>query len=294
MRFSAASAALAGAISLMTDPAAAHAQSSTAADPVKGCAVRLVAYGAQPSSPEWSADLAAPGGGRLVYFGAEHSSDPAHPQFAAIEAAWREARPTVAFYEGPNRPVPESAEEVIRQTGESGYVRFLAGQGGVRLARLEPSPQAEVAALLERFTPEQVKLFFILRETARLRERRGMPEAELKTTVARMLEQTARMFPGAFDGTFADLDGLQAAYRRHWSEPAEWWMAPSRWFDPGKTSAETGGVFTNDVNRASSEFRDRHMYAELAQAARAGERVFAVVGRNHVAAQADALRCALR
>ena len=47
------------------------------------------------------------------------------------------------------------------------------------------------------------------------------------------------------------------------------------------------------INRASSEFRNRHMYAVLAGAARSGERVFAVVGRNHVPMQAPALACAL-
>jgi hypothetical protein len=35
------------------------------------------------------------------------------------------------------------------------------------------------------------------------------------------------------------------------------------------------------------------MYAVLSEAAQQGERVFAVVGRNHVPMQAEALKCAL-
>lgn len=47
------------------------------------------------------------------------------------------------------------------------------------------------------------------------------------------------------------------------------------------------------INAASSEARDVHMYRALARAALSGEKVFAVVGRNHVPMQAEALRCAI-
>ena len=69
--------------------------------------------------------------------------------------------------------------------------------------------------------------------------------------------------------------------------------APSAWFDPAADDAVTGGRFMAAINAASSEVRDVHMYRVLARAARSGERVFAVVGRNHVPMQAEALRCAL-
>ncbi len=61
-----------------------------------------------------------------------------------------------------------------------------------------------------------------------------------------------------------------------------------------RSSAETGGVFINEINRLSSEFRDRYMVEVIAREARCGERVFAVVGRDYVPAQASALRCVLR
>lgn len=271
-------------------PAALPAQAPAPPD----CAARIVPFADRGAvaSPEYALDLSPAGGARLLYFGAEHASDPTHPQFAGIESAWAEVRPTVVFYEGPVRAEGASAEETIRQFGESGFVRFLAKRDGARIERLEPDPRAEAAFVLERFTPEQVKLFYVLREVARLRERRGLSEPQLRAAVEQMLVQIGAMFP-ELAGVAGTVDALEAAYRRHWSEPAEWWRAPSAWFDPARASAETGGVFTNEVNRASSEFRDRHMFEALAREVRAGERVFAVVGRDHVAAQAPALRCAL-
>jgi hypothetical protein len=69
---------------------------------------------------------------------------------------------------------------------------------------------------------------------------------------------------------------------------------PDRWLDPERTSAERGSLFFNDVNRASSMFRDEFMYDQLAAALQvSGARVFAEVARDHIPAQAAALRCVL-
>lgn len=270
-----------------TDPTAAGERRAQ-------CASLILPYEEWEASEDtkWSLEVARPEGGALFYFGAVHSSDPSHPQFAEIETAFRHFRPTLVFYEGPLRPQAATAEQTITEYGESGFVRFLAAQDSVALARLEPDPRNETAYVLQRFTPEQTKLFFVLRETARLRERRGLGEAELAGAIAKLLERTAGL-PG-FEGVFTTVEELAATYNRHWQTPPAWWQAPENWFDPLLASEETGGLFTNDVNRASSHFRNLNMYRVLSEAVEAGHRVFAVVGRNHVPLQADALACALK
>lgn len=262
--------------------------------PLATCAEKIVPYADWPKvkEPVFSLDVSGKTGGRLSYFGAEHATDPALAQFAEIERAWNALKPTVAYYEGPNRPLAETKDETIRQTGESGFVRFLAKRDGVPVVSLEPSPADEAAHVMRKFSPEQVFLFYVLRETARLRERRKLPEAELKAAVAQLLERAAQM--KGFEGAFTNVAGLETAYRKYWTSPANWWEAPQAWFDPGKSSKETGGIFTNDINTMSSEYRDLHMYRSLAGATLEGKRVFAVVGRNHVPMQAPALRCAIK
>lgn len=281
------------ALTALAPLAAAARQKGAEVNAVERCAEGLVRYADWPAlkDPAFSLELAAASGGRLRYFGAAHSADPADAQFAEIEKAWDALKPTVAFYEGPNRPVAPTPEETIRQAGESGFVRFLAKRDGVAFLTLEPSPQEEAAFVSKKYPAEQVMLFYVLRETARLRERRKLPEAELKAAVASLLEKASKMTGLA---AFTTLEGLEAAYRRHWTTPANWWEAPQQWFDPLESSQETGGLFTNDINRLSSEYRNLHMYTALASAALEGKRVFAVVGRNHVPMQAPALRCAVK
>lgn len=62
------------------------------------CAEKLVSYVDWPKvkNPNFLLDLNA-AHGRLYYFGAEHSADPAHAQFAEIEKAWSLVKPTISF-----------------------------------------------------------------------------------------------------------------------------------------------------------------------------------------------------
>lgn len=260
------------------------------------CKSLVVTYRDWPTvaatDPPWHLEVeAAQGGGALRYFGAVHSRDPTHEQFDSIRHAWRQFDPTIAFYEGPDRGVSTAESATIAAFGESGFIRFLAARDSVQTAGLEPNPAEEVRYLLERFSPEQVKLFYVLREAQRLRENEGLSPEAIGTRVAGLLDRAGGL-PG-IGSVITTVAELRRAYRSHWSTPGHWWQAPTEWFDPLLDSHQTGGIFTNDVNRASSHFRDLNMFRVLASAVLQGERVFAVVGRNHVPMQARALRCAL-
>lgn len=243
---------------------------------------------AEPDST-WSFSIDPAAGGSLRYLGARHADDPGDPQFTWIEATWRAERPTRAFFEGPDRGVAATAEESMERFGESGYVRFLAVRDTVPVSTLEPSPLDEAAYLRERFPDDQVALFYLLREASRLRERKGMEGPAIEAAIVDLLARAREM--GLLHGEVTNVQALDRAYRRYWKEPAEWWRAPAAWFDPMKSSSETGGIFTNDVNRASSAYRDLHMARLLVEAVASGERVVAVVGRNHVPLQAPAIAC---
>lgn len=263
--------------------------------PAKPCAERLVSYREWPrleaaGEIAWSLDVAATSGARLVYLGAEHASDPAHPQFAEIDRQWAALRPTVAFYEGPDRPIAATRDETIRATGESGYVRFLARRDGIPALRLDPDAADELAFVRARHPGEQVALFYVLREVVRLRDRKGVSAEALPGAVGAMLARAAELgLPGAFDSVGA----FEAAYRAQLGEPAAWTDAPAAWFSP-LPPRDQPERFTHRINRDSSELRNRHMFEQLTARVRAGDRVLAVVGRNHVPMQAPALRCAIQ
>ncbi|MBX0334501.1 hypothetical protein K3G39_14760 [Pontibacter sp. HSC-14F20] len=261
------------------------------------CDKKVISYLGWKETPatQWSLQLTAKSGGSLQYIGVSHTDHIADPQFLEMRQIWALQKPTLAFFEGPDRGIADSELETIQKFGEPGFVRFMAKAAGIKTLSLEPSPQEEVNYLIARndFTPEQIKLFYILREASRLREHKGMDESQIKAAITQLLQKANTLIP-AFAKVLPDIESLQPAYEKYWSAPANWWEAPSAWFTPREDGDKTGGKFTNTINRHSSEYRNLHMYRLLTDAVQRGERVFAVVGRNHVPMQAPAIRCALQ
>src|SRR5688572_21460640 len=209
---------------------------------LESCESKLLSYSGWKESPKtkWSLDLKTRNGGKLTYFGAVHSDKPENAQFKKIKEAWQKTKPTIIFFEGPNRGIATTETETIKQFGESGYVRFLANTANVKTQSLEPSPQDEVRYLIEskKFTPEQIKLFFVLRETARLRDRKNLTGNALKTNISQLLQKANAMFP-EFKSVITDTTQLQTAYARYWNSPQSWTQAPAAWFDPKGNSEQT-------------------------------------------------------
>ena len=257
------------------------------------CADRLVSYSdwSEAEGQAWHLDIHVSNGGRLHYFGAVHSSDPKHPQMAEIEERWNQVEPTLAFYEGPNRGIGADAFETISKYGESGYTRYLADQAGIPSRRLNPPPADYLRHLLDRFPSEQVSLFLFLGEASRLR-RKGATRLEAEFGVLELMKR-ASAIPHS-EHLLKELASLEEAYQRYWTEPEDWRDVPKVWFNPGDDPKVTGGIFTNTINRVSSEYRNRFMFEQLSNAALEGERIFAVVGRNHIPMQAPALKCMLQ
>jgi hypothetical protein len=236
-------------------------------------------------------DLQDAEGARLVYIGVRHTFDSADPQWAGMKSAWDHLQPTVAFYEGTGTFVGDSAVAAIRRSGEPGLLRFLATKSGVAARSLEPPREAEVDRLIGQFSPEQLVMFYSLRIVNELRTRRNLSGSAVDTAFAYALAETHRTPKLA--AILPDTNALRATFATLF--PAIDPLAlPERWIDPMHTSAETGSLFFNDVNRASSMFRDEYMYDQLAAALQVpGAKVFAEVGRDHIPAQAAALRCVL-
>ncbi len=276
-------------IALLLAPVAA------AASPIGPCEAQMLDYSNWTESPveQWDFRWPELGPPRLTMIGSEHFRTPEHPQFTRIRRAFAAAEPSIAFFEGPDRGTAASGEDAIREMGESGYLRFLAKAAGIPVRSLEPSPVQQIAALLAGHPADQVYLFFVLREAARLRDREAKAGQELDESVATLLQSVQPLAAKAGRPLpFAGLTGLQAATRRYWPG-RDWRTLPADWFSPLAQDDQTGGRFLAAVNRSDSRNRDAHMVEMIAKSVLDGQRPFVVVGRNHVPMQAPALSCAL-
>lgn len=118
------------------------------------------------------------GRGTLLYYGSRHIFDPKHEQVAHIERLWKDFRPTVAYHESTGTSMDATAEAAVRTSGEPGLLRYLANRDKIPFFSLEPSRKDEIAKMLEVFTPEQIKVFFVLRQVPQFHDRHPRDKIE--------------------------------------------------------------------------------------------------------------------
>lgn len=243
----------------------------------------------ESDSTKWSLTLIKDETIVLLYYGAAHSKDPSHIQFSEIENAWRKSKFDIALFEGPNRGFLTTKNETIEKLGESGFLRFLASQDSVETQSLEPNPVHEAQYLSQYFSIEKIKLFYLIREANRVRESFLWDEVQIKSHIENVLLKANAL--DIINDTILTIRDIEDSFKKYWGHELKWWQAPSNWFDPLQESENTGGIFTNDVNRYSSNYRNFHMYELITGLLRNNKRVFAVVGRNHIPMQSKALQC---
>ena len=215
--------------------------------------------------------------GVLMYFGAEHTSDPNDLQVVQLEKLWDDFRPARAFNEGGDPPVAPSRDDAVRQYGEAGFVRWLAARDGVPVASMDLPRDAQAKALREKWPSETVKMFLVARALLPCENRADCdPVAE----IARILPiiDAATGFRSSPNDWFQFQRGLANLSPRTSQRHADW-------FDP----TQSGHVF-NEMARRVEDARDRDMIDVLVRAIRAGQRVFAVAGGSHVVRQERPLR----
>lgn len=212
------------------------------------------------------------GPGALLYYGASHTRDPDHPQLEDITSRWKAFAPTVALYEGRSRGFFYGALiEPFAGLPEPALVHKLARRDGVVIYTLEPTYSEEVAQLLDRFTPEQVALYFFLRVYSS--EAGGVAnEALARDLLAK------RTDVDGLRGSLTTLADVDRVWQRDFPVQADWSVVQG---EPG---------YLANISDQSREIRGRHMARVLIDLVERGERVFAVVGSGHVIRQEWNLR----
>ncbi len=211
--------------------------------------------------------------GMLLLYGAEHTVDPKNPQVADIENRWAAFQPTVAYNEGGNPPTFEDFREAVQTFGEAGLVRSLAGRDQVPVATFEPPFDEEVAYLVKTYTPQQLKVFYALRQVTEERSRKATSSLE-----DRISSWLSRYLPAhGLNNSPNTLEELGAACKKLFPELTDWHEVPEEWFGPRKS-----GHYTNELASDSGNFRNRYIFRLLVDRMRRGDRVFAVIGSSHV------------
>jgi hypothetical protein len=222
------------------------------------------------------------GRSRLLLFGTQHSSDPQHPMFAQIEAAFADLAPAFALHEGTPPAIERAREIAIRRHGEAGLVRHLAARAGIATASMD-IPLAEEARLLRRERTEaEALVFLVVRQLASFNRKTARMDfdayfAEFFDLIAPALELAA------IDWRLIEAQHLQVLGR----------PLAVREVTAMETDPTRDDLPTQRIARWSNRRRDEYMLERLLAALAAHERVFATVGVSHAVMLEPALRAAV-
>jgi hypothetical protein len=214
--------------------------------------------------------------GELLFFGALHTKDPAHPELAELRRVWKEFRPTVALVEGRMSFFVGTPTQGIRVFGEGAAVYSMAERDGIPLYTLEPPLEVEIAALEECGDRAQVAMFRFL--SGYISARRGGAVSDFK--VSRLLRKRARPLTDAFP----DAAAFDAYYASQFPEAPNWRDIPEEAMWPGQSDTLLHRMATR-----SNRTRDAHFNRVMIDLVNRGERVLAIAGRSHTIIQEPVL-----
>lgn len=232
---------------------------------------------------------AARGTGALLYFGSRHSTDPTDAQMDQLEQSFSTYQPDLILTEGGDLEVHGlTRAEAIGRFGEFGLARWFAREHAIASENLDPVRETEIAHLRNDlgFTVPQLKIFYTLRQVSQSHRREA--QIDLRQAVPEYLQHLST--ERGLQGPPETLGEFEAEVRRLLPEVDDWTAISARYFYPGP---QTPHYFTNDIQTASNDFRDRHHVRRILELVQSGRRVFAIVGSTHVVMQEPALRKAL-
>jgi len=224
-------------------------------------------------------------GASLHYYGSIHTANLSDPQFVDIEKRWEEFQPTVAYSESCIWPLEKSRERAITRYGEQGFLRFLASRDKVTIKSIDPTRAQEAVYLKKYFDAEQIKIYYVLRQTV---VNRNLGRDSSYVGYANRILRNLAKIDYYFIGNPRFLEEFEGRVHQLFPNLQDWQSVPHSYFR--STNPEN---FLSKIHRKLNEFRDQHMLKRLMRELKKGSRVFAVVGRCHVVMQEPVLRAAV-
>lgn len=247
---------------LLAIPQPYHTASPTAVYPLLSWEeYRTAAHGAEPPViREAEGEV-----GALLFFGAEHSNDPGHPQVARLEAAFSRFGPSVVLVEGRPGPIFRPFMDPVSSYGESGALLDLAHNAGVRAFIWELPREDEPRLLLQRFTQEQVAIYLLMRPFPG-----GANTGEAEAALAAIIEDRGDR-PG-IENVIGSVDQFDAVWRRNFPSGEDWRDLNGIHGAPG---------FLGEMFEYGNDIRVQHLLNIVGELMADGERVMVTMGWSH-------------
>lgn len=224
----------------------------------------------------------------LFYFGANHSRNPADPQYPALRKYWNEFleatrdRDRIVLVEGRLRPLmKEDEEKAITNGAEGSLITLFAHKTNISVACPDLNDD-ELIKRLPNLNKDEVLLYWFLSWLNNF-QKHVDPKPNFEKSAKIWCEnQKARKI---WEGTEISLPKLKELYKKIIGKDFNEKENLNDLVNPNKTKTPI-----NRIARVQSDLRDANIAAEIVRHWNEGRSIFVVFGCGHLIIQEPALR----
>lgn len=243
-------------------------------------------YGRGPTTFEITNDKQV-----LFYFGANHSRNPADPQYTALKKYWNrfleaaKGKDKIVLVEGRLRLLIEDEEKAIANGSEGSFITLLAHRVGIPIV----CPDISDDELMKHFpdsNKDEILLYRFLSWLDNFQKYAdSKPDFEESAQVWCKNQKSRKVWKD----TEISLPRLKELYKKILGKDFDEKENLNDLVNPNKT-----GTPVNQVACAQSDLRDANIAAEIVQHWNEGKNIFVVFGHGHLIIQEPALKKLLR
>lgn len=222
----------------------------------------------------------------LYYFGSNHSQDPTRPQYPILRQYWDDfqkentGNKRIVLVEGTLRNVAPNSERAIHDSGEGGFITFLAHEADVEVACPDISDR-EMIKLLPEISIEEFQLYDFL-VWMNHRQSSNSPTADFLEEAKRWcIDQNENPL---YEGNSLDWHILMRIFTEATGADLDSNTIANNLINPN-----ISGTRVNEIARITSDRRDERILSVIRRYWEEGYSMFTVFDKGHLIIQEPAL-----
>jgi hypothetical protein len=224
----------------------------------------------------------------LFWFSGIHSNDPKHRMFKDLKNEFSSYKPDLVLVEGNTTHKNEYKDEIdaILNGGEPGYVAYLAKKNKIEVQTIEPSWSQQFECLLKKYSENDVLAMYVLRQVFQYqREIENRQVDFFNEMEGFIISLGSSGFPIEKDKVTHDyIINIIKPYTGYCIDDITWKEVNSY------ELVYSEGTIVHDIWQETINFRDQHAIDLIREMKDNYNRIFIMMGADHIIAQSDKLK----
>lgn len=221
----------------------------------------------------------------LFFYGAVHSNSVNDPMFDDIEKQFKMCSPKFVLVEGGyNLGSYKTREEAISE-GEAAFVVYISTQKGIPVENIEPSEDYVVGELLKKYSGGSILTMYVLRQIFQMQREAGYKDVDFEHYMLRFVGTYKKY--GLTRPTIDSFSNLHELLKHECNIE----LTLDNWKDVNVYDfvyKEEGQI--NQIYREVLTMRDEYAADLIIRKLKEHERVFVIMGGDHIRNQEEKLR----